>query len=178
MMAKTFYFFGCICDIMCIFIFILGVYVFLLFGISTESHDLIPTLEIYHQEIYIYDYENKDVRKLVRDEIIETGKWGKWREVYCQEPDGQIHIEEMRGWPKPISEQDIKKLLGKRAFDWFTLHDRASATKWYDFADTGYIGRGKQGKVPWIVDCPDTFLGYTEDGVMIIGPSRTIYLEQ
>lgn len=101
---------------------------------------------------YVYVQDGYRIRKLHRPEVGHTkpgtGTWGKWQEVYCETP-AEIKAGVARffitDWPKPISQKEVKRLLGTPVYQYFDKHRKVTTTETWNLTKHRIYDRAGPG---------------------------------
>lgn len=95
-----------------------------------------------YQIIYVVDPARQTTRKLERREIRSTtiadragtGRYGPWREAFCEPLGVRSFSYDNRIWPKQISGNEVVRLLGTQRAAYFAKHSQAKQSETYHFA--------------------------------------------
>ena len=87
------------------------------------------------------------VRQLERHEIHHTrpgaGTWGPWIENFCRPRYARAWTHDGHQWPRRISDDEVRRLLGQRRYHWFATHLKVTTSEWWNFTGLdGYEGPG------------------------------------
>ena len=83
-------------------------------------------------------------RKLVRYEHMllgpGTGYYGEWMEDYCELPGVRVYSYPSQTWPRQISDDEVRRLLGSMWYKYFNQHRRAVSSEVYNMTGLRYPG--------------------------------------
>jgi hypothetical protein len=110
-----------------------------LFTIAAE-----PRVQIINVETGCTQHVYVDGHKLVRYEKMllgpGTGYYGEWMEDYLEPVDARVYSYSSQTWPRQISDDEVRKLLGVTWYKYFNQHRRVTVSEVFNMTGLRYPG--------------------------------------